>query len=72
MLKRLQKYRLAYAGGISFGAVLLIVLLVFTSCVGICMMALSGGAIGYIALGAAILAGSIFGIAGLINGSRGN
>lgn len=72
MMKRLQKYRLAYAGGLSFGAVLLLMLLVLTSCAGICMILLAAGSIGTIALGALILGGSIWGMVQIFKGSKRN
>lgn len=73
MMKRLQKYRLAFAGGISVGAVLLIILLVPVLCAGICLIifGISGeiGA-GYILLGALVAGGSVWGMIKAAKGSK--
>ncbi len=55
------KNRMVAAGGIGVGAVLLIILLVITSCAGICLIALGSGA-GAVIGGILVLGLSVFGI----------
>lgn len=64
MMNRLEKYRLAFAGGLSVGAVLLIILLFSTLCGGICLIigGFSAGSAAPILLGAVVTAGSIWGL----------
>ena len=64
MMNRLEKYRLAFAGGLSAGAIILIILLIGTLCAGICLIigGFSGGSAGLIPLGAVIAGGSIWGL----------
>ncbi len=63
------KNRMAAAGGIGVGAILLIILLVLTSCAGICLI-ISGGGAGAVAGGVAVLGLSIFGIVKLVKGKK--
>lgn len=72
MMKRLEKLRMAFAGGISAGAVILIILLVITFCAGVCLfIAGFSGSAGLIPLGAVIAGGSVWGIIKLANGNKG-
>ena len=62
-MKRLEKYRLAFAGGATAGSIILIILLIGTLCGGICLM-IGGfaGSAALIPLGAVVTAGSIWGL----------
>ena len=68
-MMNLVKKRLVLAAGIGAGGVLLIILLVITSCAGICLMILGADA-GSVILGAIITAASIFGIVKIAGGKK--
>jgi hypothetical protein len=71
MVKRLEKLRAAFAGGISAGAVILIILLVITFCAGVCLfIAGFSGSAALIPVGAIIAGGSIWGIIKIANGNK--
>lgn len=72
MMKRLEIYRLAFAAGLSVGAILLIILLVGTTCAGICLIigGISGGGAGLIPIGALVAGGSIWGIIKIDKGNK--
>lgn len=72
-MKRLERLRMAFAAGISAGAVILIVLLVLTFCAGVCLfIAGFSGSAALIPLGAVIAGGSVWGIIKLSKGNKGN
>ena len=64
MINLVLKKRLALVAALGAGAVILIVLLVITTCAGICLMigGFAGGGVGYGILGIFVAAASIFGI----------
>ncbi len=64
MMNLLIKYRLALGAGTTILAVLLIILLIGTTCAGICLMigAFGDAGVGSVLLGAVITAGSVWGI----------
>jgi predicted anti-sigma-YlaC factor YlaD len=64
MMRRIERLRGEVATGASAGTVLLIILLVLTTCAGACLIVggFSGGGAGAVALGAVVMAGSIWGI----------
>lgn len=71
MMKRIEKLRAAFAGGISAGAIILIVLLAITFCAGVCLfIAGFSGSAGLIPLGAVIAGGSVWGIVKIAKGSK--
>jgi len=71
MMKRLEKLRVAFAGGTTVGAVLLMILLICTLCAGVCLIIAGfSGSAGLIPLGAVIAGGSIWGIIKISKGNR--
>jgi hypothetical protein len=72
MMKRLETLRKAFAGGMTAGAVLLMILLICTLCAGVCLIIAGfSGSAGLIPLGAVIAGGSIWGIIKISQGNRG-
>ncbi|MFZ9388905.1 MAG: hypothetical protein ACO25B_13620, partial [Chitinophagaceae bacterium] len=71
-MKWLAKKRLWMSGGASSGTILLIVLLVATTCGGVCLMiaGIGDGAVGWAILGALAATGSVWGIVALLRGSK--
>lgn len=74
MVQLIFKKRPALVVAMGVGAVLLIVLLVITTCAGVCLMigGFAGGGVGYGLLGAVVAAASIFGIVKVSEGSKRN
>jgi hypothetical protein len=71
MMKRLETLRKAFAGGMSAGAVLLMILLICTLCAGVCLIIAGfSGSAGLIPLGAVVAGGSIWGIIKISKGNR--
>ena len=73
MMNRLEKYRLAIAGGSTALSIILIILLLVPLCAGICLIifGISGEiAAGYILLGGLIATGSIWGIVKAAQGGK--
>jgi hypothetical protein len=60
LMKRIEKLRKLVGAGATVLTVLLVILLVVTTCAGICLIAI-GGSAGAVILGVVLLAGSIFG-----------
>jgi hypothetical protein len=69
LMKRFEKLRKLAGAGATILTVLLVILLVMTTCAGICLIAL-GGTAGTVALGAVLLAGSIFGFVKIFKKKR--
>jgi hypothetical protein len=60
MMKRIERLRKMVGAGATIGTILLIILLIITSCAGICLIAI-GGSAGAVILGIVLLAGSVWG-----------
>ncbi|MEO5948616.1 MAG: hypothetical protein ABIP79_17505 [Chitinophagaceae bacterium] len=71
LIKLIKKHRLAFAGMSAGLAILLIILLSFPLCAGICLI-VSGGGAGSILGGIALIAASIFGIIKVAKATRKN
>lgn len=72
MVQLIFKKRPALVAAMGVGAVLLIVLLVITTCAGVCLIigGFAGGGVGYGLLGIVVAAASIFGIVKVSKGSK--
>ncbi|MCU7551601.1 hypothetical protein OCK74_20940 [Chitinophagaceae bacterium LB-8] len=66
MMKQVLKLRKAFGAWATVGTIFLVLLLIVTTCSGICMIAI-GGSAGTVAFGVVLIALSIFGIIKLVN-----